>query len=486
MDTRVQKSFLGQPRGLATLFFTELWERFSYYGMRAILLYYIITQAEHGGLGMTHSLGLAIVSIYSSMVYLSSIFGGFLSDRILGAWRTVLIGGFLIMCGHIALALPFGIPALFVSIALIVMGTGMLKPNVSEMVGSLYSLNDVRRDAGFSIFVFGINFGAFIAPLIVGAVAKAYSFHIGFFLAAIGMAIGLLVYWFDSQRNLSKTMFYPTDPLQPEDIKPLIAKVSYGTVATILVIILMQLYGVLNLKMIILMLSLIAVAVPIVYFTMMLTSRKTNQEERSRVRAFIPLFLAAVLFWSIEEQGAAALALFARDQVRLNGLINNPTWFQALNPMFIMLYTPVFTFLWIRLGKHQPKTPTKFGIGLLFAGISFLIMALPATIYGTHQQFSPLWLIASWAIVEVAELLISPVGLSATTKLAPLAFRSQMMSMWFLSDATASAINAQIVQYYSIDNQVTYFAVTGSIAIIGGLILLISVKKISKAMLGVD
>ncbi|CAH0419012.1 Di-/tripeptide transporter [Periweissella ghanensis] len=485
MEMKQQTTFLGQPRGLGTLFFTELWERFSYYGMRAILLYYIIAKVSAGGLGMNHSMGLAIVSIYSSMVYLSSIFGGFLSDRILGAWRTVFIGGVLIMFGHITLALPFGRPALFVSIALIVMGTGMLKPNVSEMVGSLYSLNDTRRDAGFSIFVFGINFGAFIAPLLVGQAAKMFNYHIGFLLAAIGMFIGLIVFHTASRKSLSKATYYPTDPIQPEDIRPLIFKSIYGLTAIILIIILMYLYDALDLKAIILLLSILAVMVPIVYFVTMLTSRKTTHEERSRVRAYIPLFLAAMLFWSIEEQGAAILALFAHDQVRLPIWLN-AAWFQSLNPMFIMLYTPIFAILWVKLGQRQPKTPTKFGIGLLFAGISFLVMALPGFLFGINGLFSPWWLILSWALVEIAELLISPVGLSATTKLAPRAFRSQMMSMWFLSDATASAINAQIVQFYTINTEVRYFTVVGSITLLAGLLLLTQVKKISNAMVGID
>ncbi|CAH0417386.1 peptide MFS transporter [Periweissella fabaria] len=485
MQIKQQKSFFGQPRGLATLFFTELWERFSFYGMRAILLYYIIAKVSTGGLGMSHSMGLAIVSIYSSMVYLSSILGGFLSDRILGAWRTVFTGGVLIMFGHITLALPFGRIALFISLALIVMGTGMLKPNVSEMVGSLYSLNDTRRDAGFSIFVFGINFGAFIAPLLVGQAVKTFNYHTGFLLAAIGMLIGLIVFRVDSRNNLSKATYYPSDPLQPEDIKPLIFKLSYGLIAAVLVIILMYLYDALNLKVIILLLSVVAVMVPVIYFVTMLTSRKTTREERSRVRAYIPLFLAAMLFWSIEEQGAAILALFARDQVRLP-VGFNAAWLQSLNPMFIMLYTPIFALLWVKLGKRQPKTPTKFGIGLVFAGISFLTMAIPGFFFGINNLVSPLWLILSWALVEVAELLISPVGLSATTKLAPRAFRSQMMSMWFLSDAAASAINAQLVQFYTVNTEVRYFTIAGGVTIIAGLLLLTQIKKITAAMIGVD
>lgn len=486
MNNLKKRTFFGHPRGLATLFFTEMWERFSYYGMRAILLYYIISSVKNGGLGMNHSLGLAIVSIYSSMVYLSSILGGFISDRLIGAWKTVFVGGLLIMAGHIALALPFGSLVFYISIVLIVLGTGMLKPNISEMVGSLYSTNDVRRDAGFSIFVFGINFGAFIAPVLVGQAAKLYNYHVGFLLAACGMAIGLIIYLIDSKKNVSKEMYYPTDPLQPEDVKPLIAKLVYGLIAFVLIVILMHLYDSLNLKTIILMLSLLAVFVPIIYFIMMLTSRKTSRKEKSRVKAFIPLFIAAVIFWVIEEQGAAVLALFAKEQTNLSGFIDNPAWFQSLNPMFIMLYTPLFAYMWVKLGKKQPKTPTKFGIGLLFAGASFLLMALPALIFGINQHFSPFWLIGSWGIVEVAELLIYPVGLSATTKLAPMAFKSQMMSMWFLSDATASAINSQIVQYYSINNQVFYFTTIGGIAIIGGICLLMLTKKINSDMQGID
>ena len=215
MDNKPQDvSFFGHPRGLATLFFTEMWERFSYYGMRAILLFYMYYSVAEGGLGFDKTTAASIMSIYGSLVYLSSVIGGFLSDRVLGSRKTVFIGGVLIMFGHIALATPFGRVALFVSIALIVIGTGLLKPNVSGMVGDLYSDTDPRRDAGFSIFVFGINMGAFIAPIAVGYLGQNVNFHLGFSLAAIGMFFGLVQYVMDGKKYLSNNSLYPNDPIE--------------------------------------------------------------------------------------------------------------------------------------------------------------------------------------------------------------------------------------------------------------------------------
>lgn len=221
MEQKRDTSFFGQPRGLMTLFFTEMWERFSYYGMRAILLFYMIYAADKGGLGFNEATGAAIMSIYGSMVYLSGIVGGYLSDRVLGPWRTVFYGGVLIMFGHIALAMPFHEVGLFGLIALITLGTGLLKPNVATMVGNLYDANDERRDAGFSIYVFGINLGAFIAPLLVGWFQVHVNFHVAFSLAAIGMFFGLVQYSLDGRKHLKDVSHQAPSPLQPEEITPL-------------------------------------------------------------------------------------------------------------------------------------------------------------------------------------------------------------------------------------------------------------------------
>ena len=456
-------SFFGQPRGLSTLFFTEMWERFSYYGMRAILLFYMYYAVTKGGLGMDQATAASIMSIYGSLVYLASVVGGWLSDRVWGSRRTVFIGGVLIMFGHIALSLPFGVSALYVSIALIVIGTGLLKPNVSEMVGGLYSPEDRRRDSGFSMFVFGINLGAAVAPWAVPWAANGFglnlfhgemNFHAGFSLAAIGMFFGLVQYVVDGRKYLSKDSLYPDDPIDKESLRPVI----------------------------------IAIALPIYYFVMMLNSKKVTKDEKSRVVAYIPLFIAAAIFWAIEESGSVVLALFAeqRTVLHIGGWHFAAANFQTLNPLFIMILTPFFVALWDHW-KKQPSAPGKFAAGLVIAGLSYVWMALPAMIHGTTAgRVSPFWLVGSWFIVEIAEMLISPIGLSVTTKLAPKAFKSQMMSMWFLADSAGQAVNAQVVKYYSSATEVPYFLIIGAVSIVFGLILCLFVKKIHGLMDGVD
>ncbi|GBG95499.1 dipeptide/tripeptide permease [Ligilactobacillus salitolerans] len=487
MSGSKEPSFLGHPRGLSTLFFTEMWERFSYYGMRAILLYYMYFAVSQGGLGMDKATAASIMSIYGSLVYLSSVIGGFISDRLWGPRRTVFVGGVLIMFGHIVLATPFGQAALFSSIALIVIGTGLLKPNVSEMVGSLYTEEDPRRDSGFNIFVFGINMGAFLAPYIVGWLGQNVNFHLGFSLAAIGMFFGLIQYTMDGKKYLPKEGMYPSDPIQPDETSKLVRNSLIGVVAVILIVVIMFLFNMFNINNIINLLSIFAILLPVYYFVKMLSSKKVDKTERSRVWAYVPLFIASILFWSIEEQGSVVLALFAEDQTKLSILgFNFPaSWFQSANPLFIMLYTPFFAMLWTKLGKKQPSSGKKFSYGLFFAGASFIWMMLPVILHGTSAQVSPWWLIASWALVIIGEMLISPIGLSVTTKLAPRAFQSQMMSMWFLGDAAAQAINAQIVRLYTPANEVMYFGIVGGVTVVFGVILLFFVPKIEKLMIGV-
>lgn len=485
--TSEDRTFFGQPRGLSTLFFTEMWERFSYYGMRAILIYYMYYSVTKGGLGFDQGTAASVMSIYGSMVYLSSVLGGYLSDRVWGSRRTVFIGGVLIMFGHIALSVPAGKMALFVSILLIVLGTGLLKPNVSEMVGGLYNEGDTRRDSGFTIFVFGINVGSLVAPYLVGWLGLSYNFHLGFSLAAIGMFLGLVQYWIGGKKYLSKDSLYPTDPLEPGDMKKLVVRSTIGLVAFVLVLLLMALLGSLNLTNFVLLLTIIALATPVIYFTIFLTSKKVTATERKHVWAYLGLFIAAMIFWAIEEQGSSVLALFAANQTNnvVLGFHIPPAWYQSLNPLFILLYTPFFAMMWNRWGKKQPSSPAKFATGMLFAGASYLIMVIPVALFGSSAKVSPLWLVGSWAVIEIAELLISPIGLSVTTKLAPKAFQSQMMSMWFLADSAGQAVNAQIVKLYTPGNEANYFLGVAIVAIVAGVIMVALVKPIKNLMAGI-
>ncbi len=483
-----EKTFFGQPRGLSTLFFTEMWERFSYYGMRAILIYYIYDTVANGGLGFSQTLAASIMAIYGSLVYMSSVIGGWVSDRLLGSRKTIFYGGVLIMVGHIVLATPFGAGALFASIAIIVLGTGMLKPNVSEIVGGLYDKKDNRRDAGFSIFVMGINIGSFLAPYIVGTIGQTYNYHLGFSIAAVGMFVGLIQFHFQGKKYLGELGMKPTNPINENEKKHLLKNLIIGAIVVVAVFLIAFLMGQLTIEFVILLLSIMGVALPVFYFTKMIRSKDVDDTERSRIWAYIPLFIASIFFWSIEEQGSVILAIYADKRTNLDfmGVHLMSSWFQSLNPLFVILMSPIFAWLWTKLGRRQPSTTIKFSVGIVFAGLSFVVMVIPAMMHGVDTRVNPMWLVLSFFLVIIGEMCLSPVGLSVTTKLAPRAFQSQMMSMWFLGDAAAQAINAQIVSLYNPNNEIVYFAAVGGFTVVVGLLLSFMNPRIKTLMRGLN
>ncbi|GIN59621.1 peptide MFS transporter [Lederbergia ruris] len=473
LESVPQKGFFGHPKGLFTLFFTEFWERFSYYGMRAILLYYMYYAIKEGGLGLDKTTAASIMAVYGSLVYMSGIIGGWIADRLYGTKKTVFFGGILIMAGHIALSFPGGVTALFLSMGLIVIGTGLLKPNVSNIVGDLYSKDDPRSDAGFSIFYMGINLGGLIAPFIVGTLGQKYSFHLGFAVAAVGMLAGLIIFLATRKKNLGLAGSYVPNPLTPDEKKSVFLKIGISTLVIVIAGAILISKGILTINRFTMLVSLLGIIIPIIYFAMMYFSKKTTNEEQKNLLAYIPLFIAAMMFWAIQEQGSVILAQYADERTRLSfaGFSLESSWFQSLNPLFIVLLAPVFAGIWMKLGKRQPSTHQKFSLGLVLAGISFLVMIIPAIYGGPDTLVSPLWLVLSFLIVVLGELCLSPVGLSATTKLAPAAFSAQTMSLWFLSNASAQAINAQIVKLYKPETEILYFGIIGAIAILLGVLL---------------
>lgn len=487
LESIPHKGFFGHPKGLFTLFFTEFWERFSYYGMRAILVFYMYYEVSKGGLGLDHTLALSIMSIYGSLVYMSGIIGGWIADRVLGTSKSVFYGGILIMLGHIALAIPGSFTMFFISMVLIVLGTGLLKPNVSSVVGELYSIKDGRRDAGFSIFYMGINLGAFLSPLIVGEIGMKVNFHLGFGLAAVGMFVGLILFVLTRKKSLGLAGTFVPNPLSSNEKK----RVALIVTATILLFGIFCAIGIPNgfvtIDGFIAAIGVLGVGIPTIYFIVMYRSKKTTTEERSRLLAYIPLFIASVMFWSIQEQGSTILANYAdtRTQLEIAGFHISPAWFQSLNPLFIITLAPLFALLWVKLGDRQPTIPRKFSFGLLFAGLSFIVILLPAYLGGTDSLVNPLWLVLSYFICVLGELCLSPVGLSATTKLAPAAFSAQTMSLWFLSNSAAQALNAQIVKFYKPETEMLYFGTIGVVAIILGIALFLLAPKIQNYMKGI-
>ncbi|MBS4219713.1 peptide MFS transporter [Bacillus sp. FJAT-49711] len=481
-----QKGFFGHPRGLFTLFFTEFWERFSYYGMRAILIYYMYYAISEGGLEMDKTTAASVMAIYGSLVYMSGIIGGWIADRLLGTKKTVFFGGVLIMGGHIALSFPGGIKALFLSMGLIVLGTGLLKPNVSSIVGDLYSEDDNRRDAGFSIFYMGINLGALIAPFIVGTLGQKYNFHLGFGVAAIGMLVGLIIFLATRKKNLGLAGSLVPNPLSRDERKRVYLSFVIAALIIIFLAIISINTGILTIDRFTMLVSILGIIIPTLYFIVMYRSKKTTSDERSNLIAYIPLFIAAIMFWAIQEQGSIILAQYADERTQLNftGIKLESSWFQSLNPIFIVIFAPFFAWLWIKLGNRQPSTAGKFAFGLVLAGLSFIVMIFPAYYNGVDTLVSPIWLVLSFFLVVLGELCLSPVGLSATTRLAPAAFSAQTMSLWFLSNASAQAINAQLVKLYKPETEIIYFGVIGAISILLGLILFAMSPKIQTYMRG--
>jgi POT family proton-dependent oligopeptide transporter len=391
----------GQPPGLALLFVTEMWERFSYYGMRALLVLFLIGETDRGGLGWSTQAASQLYGWYTGLVYLTPIIGGYLADRYLGTHRALVIGGAVIALGHFSLALE-SLAGFYAGLILLILGTGFFKPNVSTMVGQLYELHDSRRDAGFTIFYMGINLGALLGPLICGYLGQSEQFgwRYGFAAAGIGMVLGLLVYLFGKKRYLGGIGGVPLRQSgdDPADNQPL------------------------------------------------------SREERHRIAALLIMAFFVIFFWLAFEQAGSSMTLFAERNtdrttpVWLNGLIAAPSfptaWFQAVNPAFILLLAPLFSLLWQHLGARNLElhTPLKMALGLWLLGSGFLVLVLGAYWSDRGLLVTPLWLIGAYFLHTCGELCLSPVGLSLVTRLAPLKFASMLMGMWFLANFAANLL----------------------------------------------
>lgn len=492
MESTPRTGFFGHPKGLSTLFFTEFWERFSYYGMKAILIYYLYYTVAKGGFGLDEAVALQIVSIYGTLIYMSGVIGGWIADRITGTQNAVFYGGFLIMIGHILLSLPNNLTLVMIALAVIIAGTGLLKPNISTTVGELYDRNDVRRDAAFTLFYMGINLGSLLAPLITGYLQTRVSFHAGFLAAAIGMFCGLVVYAIKRKKNLGLAGRNVPNPLTKPEIKKFVFITLVVIVLFLLYLFVLHLNNALSLENFSLLVTILGIVLPIYIFLNMILSKDVTKEERSRIYSYIPLYITSVAFWMIQEQGSTVLASFADKKTQLEmsvltgGLIDfsiPASWAQSLNPIFIVLLAPVFATLWLKLGKHNPPTVHKFAYGVIVAGLSYLVMIIPLA--SGQSLVNPLWLVLSFFLITIGELCISPVGLSTTTKLAPIAFTARMMSLWMLSNATAQGLNSQLVVVYTKINQSDYFMYSGLVAVVIGIVLLVISPIVKRAMKGV-
>ena len=426
-------SWAGHPRGLSTLFFTEMWERFSYYGMRGFLILYMVK-----ALGFNDQHAGAVYGNYVGSVWLAAIFGGIIADRWLGHYRSVLIGGIVIALGHFTLALH-ALPFFYTGLTLIVLGTGLLKPNVSTLVGALYEQGDERRDAGFSIFYMGINLGAFIGPIIAGKLAEGVDWHIGFACAGVGMTLGLVQYVVGRRR------------LQPA-MERLAARPKPAAAAT----------GA--------------------------SPGGFTAEDWRRMAAVVVFFAFASLFWGAYEQAGSTLNLFADRYVHLEllGIRLYASWFVSIQAAFVILLSPAFAWLWVKLGPRQPSSPAKFALALLFVGLAFVLLIPAGSIAQGGVKISPLWLVGCYFIEELGELCLSPVGLSVVTKLAPTRVVGLLMGVFFLSNALGNKLAGWSAGFISTTPLPTLFGATAAVTLGAAAVMFVLIRPVRNLMGGVQ
>jgi len=447
---QLDSGFFGHPKGLGPLFFTELWERFSYYGMRAILVLYMVAPPAQGGLGFDVKSAASIYGTYTMAVYLTALPGGLAADYLLGARLAVFLGGLVIAAGHFSMIFH-SMTTFYLGMVLIALGTGLLKPNISAMVGGLYRDNDGRRDSGFSLFYMGINIGAVLAPLVCGYLAQSDSFkrtlvnngfdptkswHWGFGAAGVGMILGLIIFvlfgrWLANVGNRLR--------------KKMAATVSEAA-----------------------------------------ANQPLTAADWKRIAAIFIFFLFTMLFWAAYEQKGASLNLFAKELVRTEmfGIGFPSSYLQSCTPLFVILLAPIFSYVWVTLKDRQPSSPVKFTLGLLFIGLAYLLM-IPASMLTAYGKISPLWLVGLYFLEVCGEMCLSPVGLSTVTKLAPVKLVGIMMGVWFLASSFGSKLAGYLSGFFVANNSWQLTKLYGGIAIgllIAAVILALLTPSIKKLM----
>lgn len=475
-DTR----FFGHPLPLAQLFGLEMWERFSYYGMTGLLALYLYTAVDMGGVGLEEPTALAIVGAYGGAVFLATVLGAWIADRLLGAEPVLFWSAVIIMCGHIALAFIPGLGGVAVGLILVALGSGGLKANASALVGSLYDEKDSRREAGFSIFYMGVNLGAFLGPLLTGILQQRIGFHIAFGAAAVGMAVGLVIY-LTGRHNMPTEARHVPEPLPRKKMWVLPASI----IGTVLAIFVLWTTGLMNKENLATWTALVSLGAAVVYFAVMLASKGVDGTERSRVVSFIPYFIASIAFWSLYQQIFNVMTSYSQNQLdrTLFGWEMPINWIQLIPPIFVIALAPVFSAIWLKMGDRQPSAPVKAGLALIIIGGAFLMFLVYAN--AEKNTVPLLWVTLIFMLFVIAELLISPIGLSLSTRLAPKAYTSQMIAVFFLSSGVGTALSGVFSEYYDASNQVPYWSALGAGSIVVGIVVLAAAKPVVKLMKGV-
>ena len=478
-------SSLKHPAGLKTLFFTEMWERMSYYGMRGILVLFMTASIMDGGLDFNNASASAIYGIYAASVYLATLPGGWIGDNILGQQKTILYGGIIIMFGHLSLAIP-NINSFYIGLILVVLGTGLLKPNISAIVGNLYENNTELRQSGFTIFYMAINLGSILGFFICGYLGENIGWHYGFGAAGIGMAFGLLQYIYNV-KLLEGIGVQPFNKISIEKKNKYI-KFILGILIIMSVITISGLLGLWSINPIPLanILTIIITLISLFYFIYIFIFGGLNKNERKRVVMIFVLFIGAALFWSGFDQGGSSFNIFAKEYTDriIFGWEYPASWLQILNPLFVVILSPFMSYLWIFLGKRMldPSLPFKFGLGLIFMAIGFLVIAIGAQVALSEGLAGAQWLLITYLLHTIGELTLSPIGLSAISSLSPKKYMGQMMGIWFLASSLGAIIAGLISGRATNDGLISMPGLFNQIALTAslfGLVLIIIARPLN-------
>jgi POT family proton-dependent oligopeptide transporter len=478
------RTWFGHPRGLATLFFTEMWERFSYYGMRALLMLYMtaaIAQANPG-MGLEVDQAAAVYGLYTSLVYLLALPGGWVADKMWGKKKAVFVGGCIIAAGHFSMAVPTT-ATFFAGLILIVLGTGLLKPNVSAVVGDLYPEGGARRDAGFSVFYMGINIGAMLGPFICSTLGEGYNWHWGFSAAGFGMVLGLIQYKFGAKYLAGAGEL---DTNEPREVLAKRSRNFYLILAGVAALIVIGVFTLpFTIQQVAQALGGSIVAMAILYFVYLLIAGGYDTQTKKRLIVIFWLFVLAAVFWSGFEQAGSSLNLFARDLTdrTVMGWEMPAGWLQNVNPLFIIIFAPVFGWLWTWLARRNanPSIPVKFALGLLGLAVGFFILSWGAANASAENQVGMSWLVVTYFFHTVGELSLSPVGLSSITKLAPRDRVGQMMGVWFVGASLGNLFAGLVAgRLETLAPSALFWNVAIYVGVVGILALLVSplIKKL--------
>jgi proton-dependent oligopeptide transporter, POT family len=446
-------TFFGHPRGLATLFFTEMWERFTYYGMRAVLVLFLVAQVADGGFGIDDRTATAIYGLYTAGVYLAALPGGWIADRLIGAQRAVLVGGLAIALGNALLAMSTSPRGFYIGLVVIVLGVGMLKPNVSAIVAELYPEGGARRDAGFTVFYIGINVGAFLGPLVTGWAQVHFGPRAGFAAAALFMCVGVVQFYLTRRHLGTAGAYVASKAPRARQWIYLWAAVGLSTLMLAMVSVGWIPVNAVSLAQ---AATYAIVGMAVLYFLYYFIAAGLDPEEKKRGVVLVVLFVGCALFWSGFEQAGSSMNLFAeRYTDRVVGHFVIPTgWFQSVNSAYIFIFAPIFAWLWVALAKRNlnPSAPAKFALGVMLMGSGFLVMAAAASIVASGSKVLPYWLIMTYLLHTFGERCLSPVGLSYFTKLTPKRFVGQMMGMWFLATSLGNLVAGLLAGDFDANN----------------------------------